>query len=373
MKKNLTLLFWCFYLMACKQESEMSSFKNRIKILKSFTLSLDSLTPNQLPTPQFIQNKSLAFLNSKNNSIDIYGIEEKKIIKRIKLLSSGENAVGKIQQFLYHNTDSIFVVNSYQYKAFLIDENGKIKEKYSLIKQNKHSPTTAMPEVFPFHCPPVLIGKRLHIASAPDDNPYFDSFYQREALSIVLNLENKEIQYKMRFSDLYQQKYFTNNLNFYSRIYLKNDNKFVYGFFADQNLQITNAEYNLLKNIKLNSPHFIDIPSLKKRVESSQENTKIGNTNPTYFNIYHNHHKNEFYRIISIPISNKTNKKTYFKGFLGIFDKDFENIGEVLLYETDKTNYNLMNLFFTPEGMWIQRSTDNEDELVYDLVEFVAE
>lgn len=373
MKKNLILFVFYFSLIACEKESEIGAFKNKIKILKSFTISLDSLTPNHLSTPQFIQNKSLAFLNSKNNSIDIYGIEEKKIIKRIKLLSSGENAVGKIQQFLYHNTDSIFVVNSYQYKAFLIDENGKIKEKYSLMKQNKHSPTTAMPEVFPFHCPPVLIGNQLHIASAPDDNPYFDSFYQREALSIVLNLRTKEIQYKMKFSDLYQQKYFTNNLNFYSRIYLENEYKFIYGFFADQNLQITNKKYKLLNSKKLKSPHFVEIPSLKKRVESSQENTKIGNNNPTYFNIYYDYHKNEFYRIISVPLSDKNNKKSYSKGFLGIFDKDFENIGEVLLYETDKTNYNLMNLFFTPEGMWIQRFTDNEDELVYDLIEFLAE
>jgi hypothetical protein len=54
-----------------------------------------------------------------------------------------------------------------------------------------------------------------------------------------------------------------------------------------------------------------------------------------------------------------------------VFNENFEKLGFVSLKKSQQ--YNPLNLFFTPEGMWIQRFTDNEDELVYDLVEFVAE
>ncbi|MDX1904665.1 MAG: DUF4221 family protein [Thermonemataceae bacterium] len=357
-----------------QQETRRQSFKNKIKVVKSVNISLDSLTPQHLFNPQLVKNKYLVFLNSKANSLDIYSFERKKLSERIKFLNEGEEGIGKVYQFLYHNDDSIFVVNSYQYKVFLIDKTGKVKEKYSLIKQKKHSAITAMPEIFPFHHPIVLINNQLHITSSPDDNPYKDSFFEREALSIVLNLETKDFHYEMSFPELYRKKYFTTSVNFHSRVFLVNENRFIYSFFADQHIYKIDLAYKILEEKKLQSPNFTEIPALKKRLQSSQENTKIANQSPAYINIYYNPYKREFYRMIDIPIAKESKEQRYSKGFLGIFNQSFENIGEVLLFETNQlNNYNTMNLFFTSEGMWIQRFTDNEDELVYDLVEFVAE
>jgi hypothetical protein len=352
------------------KEAKKQNFKNKVKVQKTISILLDSLTPQQLFTPQLLKNKELIFLNTKVNSLDFYSIEDKKLLKRIRLAQQGENSVGKIYQFLYHNADSIFLVNSYQYKVFLIDEVGEIKEKYSLIKQKKHSATTAMPEIFPFNHPLVFEGNNLHIASSPDDDPYKDSFYQRRALSIILDLKSKNFEYVMQYPKIYENKKFATGFNFFNRIFLQDSNKFVYSFFADKNIQVVDKKYAFLEEKKLESPHFIEIPSLKKRINNSQENTRVFNQTPSYFTLHYNPYKKEFYKTIEIP---SDAERKHSKGFLGVFDENFNNIGEVLIYETDKLKYNLLNTFFTPEGMWIQRITDNEDELVYDLVEFVAE
>jgi hypothetical protein len=372
--KNLVLFCYCLFLFSCQFNEEKAIFKNKIKVLKSLSISLDSLTPQQLFNPQLLHEKYLIFLNNKANSLDFYGLEEKKITKRIKLQTQGENSVGNIRQFLYHNSDSIFVVNSYQYQVFLIDESGKVKKKYSLISQKKHSATTAMPATFPFHHPLVLIKNQLHIPSYPDDDPYLDSFYHREALSIVLDLNTGSFRYKMKYPKKYRNNYFATGSNFYSRIFIAKEQKFVYSFFADNHIQVLNKDYQMLEEKKLQSPHFVDIPSLRARIQSSEENTKAFNESPSYSNIYYNPYKKEFYRAIQVPITNKNSEKDAPKGFFGIFDDNFKNIGEVLFYETDKLNYYLfLNMFFTPEGIWIQRLTDNEDELVYDLIDFVGE
>lgn len=135
--KNLVLFCYCLFLFSCQFNEEKAIFKNKIKVLKSLSISLDSLTPQQLFNPQLLHEKYLIFLNNKANSLDFYGLEEKKITKRIKLQTQGENSVGNIRQFLYHNSDSIFVVNSYQYQVFLIDESGKVKKNiHLLVKKN---------------------------------------------------------------------------------------------------------------------------------------------------------------------------------------------------------------------------------------------
>ena len=371
--KSYILLVLTFFVSCQSKDFDKKSFKNKIKVTRTISISLDSFTTNQLSNPQVIKDKYLAFINKKINSLDLYDIQQKRLSQRIKFANEGDNAIGNIHQFLYHNDDTIFVVNSYQYKVFLINQEGNVKEKYSLIKQKKHSSATALPNIFPFNCPPVFLDKKLHIASYPDDNPYKDSYYNRKALSIILDLNTKNFKYAMSFPKLYKEKKFALGHSFYSRIFLEDKKKFIYGFFANQSIQITDENYHIVEEKKLNSPNFVEIPSINKRVENPQENTEIFNSNPSYFNIYYNPYKKEFYRAIDIPLPNKSKKDKYSKGFLGIFDENFANIGEVLLFETHKVNYSMTNIFFTPEGMWIQRFTDNEDELVYDLVEFVAE
>ncbi|PKQ66751.1 DUF4221 family protein [Raineya orbicola] len=368
--KKFFLIIVIHFVSACTlKEAKEQNFRNKISVQKTLSIPLDSLTPQYIFNPQLIKEKELVFLNSKINSLDFYSIEDKRLIKRIKFAKEGENAVGKIYQFLYHNADSIFVVNSYQYKVFLIDETGKVKEKYSLIKQKKHSATTAMPAIFPFNHSLILESNKLHIASSPDDDPYKDSFYQRKGLCIILNLKTKEFAYAMEFPKIYKDKYFATPFNFFSRIFLKKENKFVYSFLADKNIQITDMNHNLIEGKELDAPHFIEIPSLKKRIIDSQENTNAFNQNARYAEMYYNPFTDEYYRGVEIPLSKDNKSKVY----LAIFDKNFNNIGEVLIYESDKLTYNLLNAFFTSEGMWIQRITDNEDELVYDLVEFVSE
>lgn len=349
---------------SCNQH-ETKTFTSK-KIRKSIKLNLDSTTSVSILTNQYIENKHhLALLNTKNNSLVIYDLSSYKKVTEIKFELDGENAVGKVNNFLYINQDSIFLLNSYAYKLFLVNYQGKILRKYSLIR-GKIGDNTSLPMVFPFNNPMVFLDNRyLYISATPDRNPNTKFYYQAKNLSIKLDLIMQNYTYEpfWGYPSNYQKNFYPDTYHLYSRIFIPSTKQWLYSFFACDSLYTTNG-----KSFYASSDMIGKIISFPKPITNSYENNQIANQNNFFTNIYYDPYRETFYRVAILQNPNQNNEQKF---LIIILNKDIKKIQEIIFRQSE--GYNLLNVFFTPEGMWIQRITDNEDELVYDLVEFVSE
>jgi hypothetical protein len=351
----------CFFVSCNNTESQNKQLN--LQTQKTISIHLDTLASVVFSRVQYKDGK-IIILNNKQNALDFYIFKNgEKLQKRIFLEREGENSVGIINDFLVHTSDSIFVLNCYQYKLFLINDKGKIVRKYNLI-QGKINEETAMPDPFPFH-PIVMINKKMYIASNPDRNPMQKSYFNVHRSLIELDIESGIFTYKYHFPEIYRKNIYPNALHLVSRTYSTYHKKFVYSFFADSCIRVTDIGHTKEQAFLANSIYLIKTEALKKPVFDEGENNAIANKSSVFAFIFYNPQKNEFYRYFSVK-----KEKQKEKGGVIILDTEFNKKAEVLL-PVDK--YNILSTIFTPEGMWIQRFTDNEDELVYDLVEFVAE
>jgi hypothetical protein len=375
-KRIVFILLLVFVFSSCREQgAEGIKAKNySLKTKKSLKILLDSLTTRPLFASEIqIWKDNLILFNTKKQKLQFYELKTGNFIRAISLESSGNNGVGLAKSFLVVSKDSIFVISSNQYKVFLINALGKVLESYRLINSSKPNATSAMPDPMPFYHPPVLLNNQLHISSIPDDNPYFDSFYQRENLTTILDLKSKEISYAYSFPDNYRKNIYPTNMNFYCRVYIPHLNSFAYSFLLDEHIRIVSSNYQNEKTFQAIPNNFELFKGLKKRIADAFEDSKIGNTLPSFVSLQHNPFEKKTYRILQIPKTDEKGnlRKDKYKLILLGFDENFNKIKEITFNE--KSPHNPLHLFFTPEGMWIQRSTENEDELVYDLVEFVAE
>jgi len=355
-----------FVIYACTNQTDTNKLL-RIKAIKTIRLQIDSLSKNHFDVLQFLEKTNeLIFLNKKINALDLYDLSDNNKLKnRILLKKEGENGVGTVNNFLFHTADSIFLLNSYAYKVFLINNKAQVINTYSLIK-GQIGNQTALPFSMPFHNPMVLKNNKLYISATPDRNPNTKDYFNAKMLSICLDLKSKKYTYDYSYPINYKKKFYPNAYHLFSRIYNENKDIFVYSFFASDSLYITNYK-NFQRVVNGSGARFNQVVSFEKPILNNIENNSIANSNSFYSNLFFNKWKNIYYRFC--VIQNEQIKEQEID--ILVFNENFEKLGFVSLKKSQQ--YNPLNIFFTPEGMWIQRFTNNEDELVYDLVEFVAE
>ncbi len=364
--KTSILLAFFLLLLSCRDANKELK-DGRFKVIKSLKIDIDSVTPQVFTVSQKLDNK-LFILNQKNTSIDVYDFKDGGILqKRIILKKEGIDGVGVINDFLVHTQDSIFLLNCYGYKVFLVNDKGKIITKYNLLK-NKVGKETAMPDPFPWH-KMVFFKKNLYISSVPDSNPFQKDYYEKEQNLIVLNTENHFFDIKVGFPDIYKNKIYPYALSSFSRAFSTSKKSFFYSFFADENIIVYDYEHKNKKSYIANSKYLKKVENLKKEILDETSNNIIANKLSFFNFIHYDSYKDLIYRFFSLKVQQQ-DKQIEKLGVI-VLDKNFKIIGDFLI--NDKKKYNILQPFFTPEGMWIQRLTDNEDELVYDLVEFVAE
>lgn len=371
-RKINTFLLALFLLSACKNFKEANTVNYTLRKIKSLKISIDSLTSRPLFASEVqVWENNLVLFNKRNQKIQFYDLNTGSFVRAISLEKDGENGIGQAKDFLIASKDSIFVVSPNQYKVFLLNSSGRVLENYRLINSSKPNSISAMPDPMPFYHPLFMIGNKLHISSIPDDNPYFDSFYQRKNLATLLDLNTKNISYHYGFPENYRKNIYPSNMNFYSRVYILHLKSFAYSFLQDEYIRLVSNDYSIEKKYQAVPKNFVAFKGLSKRIIDAFEDSRVGNTLPSFISIQYDSFRKRTYRVLQIPQIDEKGDilKNKFKNVLMEFDENLNKTKEIIF--TDKSSYNPLNLFFTPEGMWIQRGTDNEDELVYDLIEFI--
>jgi len=113
-----------------KNGEQYSLIENPSKTIK---LKIDEVTTIATAYIQYDDKTNKLYMLSENtNILNVFNLNEKKIIKKIKFKNEGPNSVGLISGFYYKNKDTIFVFSLWQNRIYLCDENAKIKNKYDL-------------------------------------------------------------------------------------------------------------------------------------------------------------------------------------------------------------------------------------------------
>ncbi|MBT9145662.1 MAG: hypothetical protein DDT42_01537 [candidate division WS2 bacterium] len=329
---------------------------------------MDSLSPNLLPPPlQVIEENRLVHFNRRNNSLDIHNLQTGKLSQRITLAQEGEDGVGSISNYLWHNADSIFVINSYQYSVYLINQEGKVLRRYKLIdgKPGKHS---SLPEIFPFELPPVLQEGELYIAAAPDADPSYKDYYQLNTLCIILNLKTGAYRHTYRYPKLYETGFFPHTQRMYDRTYIPEKQIFVYSFNGDEYLQVTDYK-NLQKSILATSPEIPIIKPYKRSLNEEEMNKLSGKVEASFDAVKYDSYRQMLwrtaYRMEEVPGGDSKAHLYYI-----ILDKELRKICELRSPLKGEIYIAIGMAFFTPEGVYLQRKKQpSEDKTVFDLLE----
>ena len=362
------LLFVFILFCSSCQEAEQENSKISWEITKSISLEMDSLSPNFLHPPlQVIEENRLVHLNRRNNSLDIHNLQTGKLSQRIALAQEGEDGVGSISNYLWHNADSIFVINSYQYSAYLINQEGKVLRRYKFLdgQPGKHS---SLPEIFPFELPPVLQDGELYIAAAPDADPSYKDYYQLNTLCIILNLKTGDYRYTYRYPELYQEGFFPNIQTMYCRTYIPEKKLFAYSFGAEPYLHFTNYG-NDTKSSLATSKALLPIKPYDKSLNEDEMNELSKRVDAFYFTVKYDSYRKllwrDAFRREHLP-QGKLKDYLYYV----ILDENFRKIGEIASPIQKKDYNHLGTSFFVPEGIYLQREEQpSEDKTVFDLLE----
>jgi WD40 repeat protein len=372
MKNNLFLLFLTLSIFAhsCQKEQIIES----VPLNGEYKIALDSLSTFESEMIQYVSIDSqeyLLVLNEFDNSIYFYHYPSGELEKKIKFEKRGEQGVGLIMSFLWHNKDSIFLLNSNR-NNLLVNKNHEILKQISIIDIAK-GPTefSADPILTSTTRPMQLIGQNLYMNGV---------FIGRKKIK-PMNLVGFQTGISSTFYHYPNIETYANDLMLensyylYSHIYNSNKRYFVFSFAADDSLRITNfTDLNFSVNASTQIIGQID-PYLEEGKEYTDEEYKLVYLTKKYYTaIIYDPYKDQYYRFFENSASQQdlespTPKDDFHLKQVGfiVLDVDFNPIKTILL---SKATYNTRNIFVTNEGLCIlnqKKCMENEDMMYYDI------
>ncbi len=139
MKTNLTLYLFVFALWFTSCSKDVNNLLTS-KHIGSFELSLDSTMAFKTRMIQFVDHgaeKRLWILNELTNSITEFDYPGGTLRLKHQFDATGENGVGRIAGFLYHNADTLFLLNT-QRQVILVNREKQVVWRISTINLSKN-------------------------------------------------------------------------------------------------------------------------------------------------------------------------------------------------------------------------------------------
>jgi hypothetical protein len=307
------------------------------------------------------QSPQLAYLNEESNSIYLYEISTKKLVKILEFDREGPNSIVALQGFYYHPPDSLFLFN--EYSVYLSDTLGRIKAKYNLAKGNGKREQLLHPLVASTVNQVAIIGDTLYLSGMPERDFFTPEFYDGSQVVICLNLQTANYGYKLGYPEIYKNNIWGNNLAYFYNCFNSRNNIFVYSFPLDPNLLATNC-LGKITNHFAGSNYLGEVAPAKKGL-NARERQMYYLAQPSYFAIYYDPYRNFYYRIAHQPLSDEeilSNKRVKRCSII-ILDGNLNWVGETVLPDGQYTE---TMVFSTPSGFFIgYYDRENENNLSF--------
>lgn len=333
---------------------------------------------------QYIQGDSVniySILNSYDNSILLYDASNGKFLKRISMALEGDDGVGRVQGYYYHNQDSIF---TYQYgsgRCFLINSEGIVLANYSLFNPMEFGGSMEILCTSPYlesQSPMLLTADILHFPTS-----FLAETNKENSSNTFVTLDYNLLSGKVSQHNPYPAIYHKSNWGggfFFRQVKscIGSNGNIVLSYPADSNLW----EYNPKDGSLISHPAAcssigeIEPFDTKKDLFNDVDNERQEEwyySQSNYEGVYHDIYKNVYYRIFRLPGSKQHEEGTFNDKKVGIavYDEDFKYLSETIL--PDNLVYDTFNSYVSPQGLnihiWKPEEEDKWIFYTYNLVE----
>lgn len=178
------------------------------------SFKLDSLSSNYWPVGQLWTSKDGSeYLIHQNpfptdpNRIFFSSLDTSENSFLLNFEVEGPDGVGWTTDFYFHDFDSIFLIDRYSYKMFLVDSTSKLKKVYRLKESDGTNPDDSSVLAYSMENRKIIkLGNSILIPAVPDIEP-FETNYALSNLVLEVNIENGEVKRKIGFPRSYQGEF----------------------------------------------------------------------------------------------------------------------------------------------------------------------
>jgi hypothetical protein len=384
---NSLFLFLLFFIIGCTVPSEKYSQVELVS-KRIIEIPINENTSNDWWTLQYLDLKSNEYLvyhdriKSQLKKIHFYNLQDREKSFDVEVEIEGPNGVGHLDSFYVRNLDSIFVLNQYAYRLYLIDTSGIVKDMFQLIGDNLQgtSEITYLPIPLPW-TPIVDLGNKLIFPARPDVNTTENYTPEIYKTGISLDLDSKAFSYEFDFSASYFNSGFWGfHLELPSFTVNFKDSLLIQSFPIDDRVMVYDFDLSLLDSPSLFKEYYEG--AFHSLIEPTQESDIFYPhifSNPSNMSILWDPYRELYYRIFSGPYSQEiierrrknnfaplTENNEYPERRIMIFDREFKEIG---VLELDKEKYSVQLIRVVKEGLLIPAKSNDEDKNVFEIFE----
>ena len=330
--------------------------------------ALDSSTTQETTYIQMIDDDRVALYNPPGNTICVFNHHTGSEQEKIQLYKEGPHAVRGIQGFYYHNSDSVWLYQSWENMLVLINCKGEIISKNVLNELYKHVSQQQKRSVSPFPLSDMPIKKWgdwfiLQGMNGPEVKNNFSS-----ACTILYNLRTDSIRLVNEYPSLYGENQDMNDnwgtFSYRAVPYTLNiENEMVLSFPADDSIRVKNLTYGTTTShfAGYSKKHPVHpISGIKKSDLRRHYLEQI-----QYAGIFYDKFRNLYYRLALLPTSDYdiNDEATHEKPLsVIILDSSFSKVGE---FDLSKGRYFYRHSFVAEEGLCINVYSENDDYLKF--------
>jgi hypothetical protein len=336
----------------------------------------DSITHFPLVSQLYDKNEIVEYIILDKNKLHFFDYNTGSLKKTHYINSSSTTGCGVLNNysgFYYHSPDSIFIYNYKLKYVFLIDSLSNIKKKWNVIDKNL-AKYPVDPEALT--ASPLIFTEGIIILSGSALGQPKDASETNKPISCLINTNNDSIKYEGCFPEQYRKENFGGvylNSIYHSK---GKDNSIIYSFPIDHYLYLYNDDYSNENKIYAGSRNIKMITSSSMSsidiFVNKNEGIKYYVGQPSYKNILYDRYRDLYYRIATIPLSGwKESDKTFKKPFsILILNGQRALISETPIIE-NYNELNLDNMHISPEGLIIQRITNDENILNFEIYKII--
>ena len=365
-----------FFISSCVDRKSASN--NSVSLIatgkiKSFNLDSDTKY-NAFYLYSFSDSKGkeyLSFLNYRSNQILFYDFNTCEFLFKMNLHSEGPEGIIQPSGYYINNFENIYLT-SYSYNGII-----KVDTTSHIISKIPYSKTDSGFELLPSYAPsshpytiPYFIDGQMFIMP-----PLVDRFCSAEKTPLCVcidTLSDKYSESKIMYGDVLSEEELETNDTRCSRIF--DGKNFIYSFYVDDNIIVTDKEHKEIKKFKVKSSYINSSTEKQKQgLKGPKSNLEI----PRYGDLIYDKYREVYYRFAyhRVELDDKINwrgKAVYGRKKFSviILDKEFNVIGETLFPESI---YNSYVFFVKKEGLYISRDyqigigNQSEEYLTFEL------
>ncbi len=193
MHQRVILLFSMICLIgACEESAEIAKNYELQASGEFIKLPVDETTPN-VSMGLTTYEHYLLNVNMRNNSLQLYDLEQSQLIKKIKFEMEGPDGVGDILGTYFHNLDSIFLFSQVLPQIVLTDTSGKVKQVIKYTQPDEYA--TAFVHNSYYLSPPLLIDGKLRVKTHLPGNylNMTEEILSQSAIGLEIDLKTAKV------------------------------------------------------------------------------------------------------------------------------------------------------------------------------------